>query len=322
MHNMADFLRDLIPWGMDVLVWIESTRTPLGNAFFKAITHLGSEQIIIVMVAVVYWSVSKPIGKGLAFCYLTSSFLNLNLKFAFKMLRPGEIPHVMGGPGPDIGSRIHPMLMEFTPSWPSNHAQGVAPSWGYIAWFLKKKWLWVVAVVLMILIGYSRLYLGVHFPQDVISGWLIGIIFTIAWIALEKWWREFLFKISLDLQVTALTLIPVIILYFRQLEGLDAVLGAFSGLGLGFILENRILKFDVSGSIWLRTGRIIAGLLLVFAILAGLKFCARGFLEAPVEPAASLVRAGIYCVTGFTASMGVPWIFTLTGLAKKGDISV
>jgi len=59
---------------------------------------------------------------------------------------------------------------------------------------VKKYWFWIIAVLIILGIGFSRIYLGVHFTSDVLGGWLIGIIFLIVFILLEKpfikWWQK------------------------------------------------------------------------------------------------------------------------------------
>lgn len=318
---MTELLRDLVPWGMSILEQIESTRTSFGNFFFMAITHIGSEKSIIVLVSATYWAVDKRVGRGLAFCFLCSSQLNVFFKNLFHMPRPAEIPHVLGGP--DIGSHtgIHPLMQEFSPSWPSNHAQGVAPGWGYLAYHANKLWLWILASAMFLLVGYSRMYIGVHFPQDVIGGWIIGLVFTALWILLEKRWREMLSGIPVAIQAALILVIPLILLIIFRIPAWNGVLGAMSGLGLGFIIEGRIVEFDVGGRMKARIGRVVIGLVIVFAVFLGLKVL---FGELEIEPGGFteyMLKATRYFVSGLVASWIAPWIFVRTGLAgKEGQV--
>jgi membrane-associated phospholipid phosphatase len=63
---------------------------------------------------------------------------------------------------------------------PSGHAQNSVAIWGILAYSFKKNWLWSIAVILMFLIGVSRLVLGLHFPQDTLLGWMDGWYYPVA----------------------------------------------------------------------------------------------------------------------------------------------
>ncbi len=57
---------------------------------------------------------------------------------------------------------------------PSGHAQNALSVWGLLAASSSRRWAWPVVAVLVFLIGLSRIYLGVHFPTDVLGGWLVA----------------------------------------------------------------------------------------------------------------------------------------------------
>jgi len=59
---------------------------------------------------------------------------------------------------------------------PSFHAKNAVVFWGLLARGLRKLWVWFVAVFLILMIGLSRLYVGVHFPSDVVLGWIVGAL--------------------------------------------------------------------------------------------------------------------------------------------------
>ena len=77
---------------------------------------------------------------------------------------------------------------------PSGHAQTAASVWGIFAAHLKKKWARWLAIVVIFFIGFSRIYLGVHFTSDVLLGWLIGGLLVLVFLKLEKpvviWFRR------------------------------------------------------------------------------------------------------------------------------------
>jgi undecaprenyl-diphosphatase len=63
-----------------------------------------------------------------------------------------------------------------THSFPSGHACGSAVAYGAIAAVTGSPVIAIVVTVLVLLIGISRIYLGAHYPSDVVAGWLIGIL--------------------------------------------------------------------------------------------------------------------------------------------------
>src|SRR6185436_699755 len=70
--------------------------------------------------------------------------------------------------------------------FPSGHAQNAATAWIATAFYFKKRWIWTTAILLISLVGLSRVYLGVHFPTDVLGGWVIGALFACLWLLMES----------------------------------------------------------------------------------------------------------------------------------------
>jgi hypothetical protein len=68
---------------------------------------------------------------------------------------------------------------------PSGHAQDAASIWGLLAVSLRRWWMTVAAVVMILMIGLSRIYLGVHFAHDVLGGWAVGLILLLVFTRLE-----------------------------------------------------------------------------------------------------------------------------------------
>lgn len=302
---MTEFLHNLVPWGTEVLISIQDSRTSLGDAFFKLITGLGDEQAYIVLFSLVYWCVSKPLGRGLTFCYLCSGWLNMQLKTMFAIPRPD-------------GEQIVRLIEKpATPSFPSGHAQGVAVSWFYLAKKTGFTWLWAAAIILSILVGYSRMYLGVHFPQDIIAGWLIGLIFLAIWFGLENRVSRILERIPALCQGLLVVLVPVVLAVFNPTEHVTAIAGSIAGLGLGYLVERGTVNFDVSGSAPKRIMRGLIGLVLVMAVHLLLKNTLSGLEESGGNLAFTLLRTGRYAAVGFTTGYVSPLLFTLTGLANR-----
>ena len=84
---------------------------------------------------------------------------------------------------------------------PSGHAQGAVVFWGYLATQLKRPFWWALAIFMPLIVGIGRVYVGDHFPQDVLVGWTLGIVIVAAMALLQKPVTAWLGKKSLATQV-------------------------------------------------------------------------------------------------------------------------
>jgi membrane-associated phospholipid phosphatase len=135
---------------------------------------LGTEDFFVVALPILYWCVDSMLGLRVAVILL----IGTNINAAFKLALHGPRPYW-------YSPQVRTLATESSFGVPSSHAQNAATIWGLLAATLRKWWGWLAAVLLIFLIGLSRLYLGVHFPQDVLLGWLIGGLFL--WLALRCW---------------------------------------------------------------------------------------------------------------------------------------
>lgn len=298
---MHEFLMSLIPWGTEVILWVQSFSNSFLDGLFTVATFLGEEEFYLAFLPLIYWCFDKRIGIRLAYAFLLSAYLNSFLKDLFDIPRPDD-------------HRIRFLRHETSPSFPSGHAQGAVANWGYLATQGQNSALWVVAIVLILLTSLSRVYVGVHFPQDVVGGIAIGIVYLLAfnWVAAR--WGGRLARLPLVAQAGLLVLFPVTLLIAHPSEDMAMIMGALVGLGLGFLLEGKHVGFSAQGVWWKRVLRFLVGLILVGVFYVGLK----AVLPTEVAPALALaLRAIRYGVVGMVGSCVSPWLFVKTGLAER-----
>jgi membrane-associated phospholipid phosphatase len=131
----------------------------------------------IIVLPLIYWSVDAGVGLRIAIVLATSNYFNGIFKLLFAAPRPYWISARVKFFGTQSGDTSFGL--------PSGHAQVASASLGVIAAWVNKRWAWVAAFVLTFFIGFSRLYLGVHFVHDVLAGWLIG--YAILFMFLRFW---------------------------------------------------------------------------------------------------------------------------------------
>jgi membrane-associated phospholipid phosphatase len=140
----------------------------------KAITFLGQEEVFMLLVPGLFWCVDAGAGLRLGVMLVLTNTLSFWLKFAFQAPRPYW-----------FDQRVQALSSEATFGMPSGHAQNSITIWGLTAWLVRKRWMWAVAAAAAFFIGLSRIYLGVHFIDQVLAGWLVGVMLLWAFIRLE-----------------------------------------------------------------------------------------------------------------------------------------
>ena len=148
--------------GIPFILWLQRFSPGL-DGFFKGITLLGNQEFFLVFLPLVYWCIHRRTGVRLAVIFLFSAYVNFAVKVMAGLPRPF-----------DFDTRVRAIVHASGNGFPSGHTQGAVVLWGFLAVVFRRTWLWMLAAVLMVLVPLSRLYLGVHFPLDLLGGYLIG----------------------------------------------------------------------------------------------------------------------------------------------------
>lgn len=140
----------------------------------KGFTFLGSEEFFLLALPVIYWCVDARIGLRMGVILRLNGALNSVFKLAFFGPRPYW-----------VNPQVKALVSETSFGVPSGHAQMAAGLWGMLASQVRRPWAWGAAIFLILMIGLSRLYLGVHFLHDVLLGCLLGAL--VLWVLLRLW---------------------------------------------------------------------------------------------------------------------------------------
>ena len=302
----------------------------------KAFSFLGTEDFFMLVLPAIFWCMDFRLGLQVGFMLLTSASLNDAFKFILHMPRPFW-----------YSSRVKALSVETTFGAPSNHAQVAVSLWGVIAARLRRPWAWGAAAALAFLIGLSRLYLGMHFPHDVLLGWLIGGL--LLWLLLKLWdpaaaWlkkRSAIGQLLIGLAASLVLLLPTLLAHAwlqanwtipqawldnaalalpngpapapLALDGPISNAGILFGLTAGLVWLMRLGGFKMEASWWKLVLRYLLGVAGVLLLRYGLKAV---FPEGANLLAYSL-RYLRYALIGFWVTGGAPWAFLRTKLAVR-----
>lgn len=288
-------------WGLDVIHAVQTIHGPPVDTAFIAITSMGAEAFYLILLPLIFWCVDFAVGARLAFVFMLSAYANAGLKDLFAHPRPFE---------------LDPMVQRYDAEGyglPSGHAQSAVTFWGTIAAAFSKVWLWIVAVLLMVLIGFSRVYLGVHFPTDVLSGWGIGAVIVVIYLALEPRAASWLKRSGLSLQLTLAVVVPLALLLLHPTSDTASPMAALMGMGVGIALSRRFVPFSAAGPLRQRAARFLVGATGLLLLYFGLKLVFPG----EGEPLYFVMRVVRYTLVGLWAALGAPWLFRRLRLAPR-----
>ncbi|MGB9641453.1 MAG: phosphatase PAP2 family protein [Anaerolineales bacterium] len=301
-------------------------------------TFLGKEQFYLLLMPLLYWTIDSRLGIQLGVMLTLSSSLNDLLKLGFHSPRPFW-----------VSASVRAVEYEGSFGIPSGHAQISASIWGLLAGKLKRSWIWGIAVFLILMIGISRLFLGVHFLRDVLSGWLIGALLVWVFLRWEKPLLDSFKQGSYFRQNGALFLVSMGIILIGVLErfflrswhvpgewmqgalasqtasesfypmtisGVITSAAAFFGLTSGSLWIERKGGFDKAQQVWQGLLRFLIGLIGVLLFWFGLDLLfpsGESFLPA-------ILRYARYTLVGFWIAGGAPWIFIQLSIAEKRSL--
>lgn len=309
---VTELLASLIPWGTGAILWVQSFRHPFFDVLFQAATFLGEEEFFLIFLPFIYWCLDKQVGVSLAYISIFSHYLNSVFKLTFRLPRPSD-------------PRIVFLRTETSPSFPSNHTQSAVVNWGYLVTQFRHKVFSIMAMVLIVLIAFSRIYVGVHFPQDIAGGLLIGLLLLVTYNWVVRTLEKRRFDLSLPIKLILSIVIPLALLFVHPFdvdgtyptELAATTMGTLLGMSTGFVLERERIRFKVDGLWWKRGFRFILGMVLVVIFYLGLKVV---FPEEVSHSVAIALRMVRYSLVGFSTAFLAPWLFVATSLAGREEV--
>jgi membrane-associated phospholipid phosphatase len=317
-------MEEILRQGLDLIRTIQSFASPPLTSFMIVITSIGAIPTYMILLPLVYWCFDEKKGIGLALTVMFSAWVNLSLKFLLDQPRP-----FFADFDPAVG-----LIGERFGGFPSGHAQTSLVMCFIAASWLKKKRFYVIAALICLLVGFSRVYLGVHFPTDVFGGWILGGLILWAYFFLEPRLAEFFKQGAARTQLIACAAAAFVMILYKPADEVLMPAAAFFGAGMGFGLNRRFIGFkardnaDGKGGLkFLKSGgRFLVGAAGIFLILLIFeKFMPALTAADSSGPAISGLLLSNYRIfyflrfvlIGLWGFAGAPLLFLTLGLAEK-----
>jgi membrane-associated phospholipid phosphatase len=312
-----------LQWGTDWIVVLQATGGPWLRQAMESFTFLGAEFFYMLVMPAVLWCFSASLGLRLGLALLISAGLNAVFKLAFSLPRPFW-----------VDSRVRALSVETSFGLPSGHAQNAVVLWGYLAYRLRRWWATAAALILILAISFSRVFLGMHFPTDVVAGWIIGGVLLLLFIVLEEPLARWLKRRALSTRLLlafglSMTLLAAggMALNAAEAKGLPAEwadrfqralgaatpfrpassedlaagAGALLGFSIGAVLLDHWGRFNGGRRGWAQAARFFVGLIGVLVLQLGLN---------ALLPEGDPARYARYALLGLWVAYGAPRAFS------------
>jgi len=329
---------NLLEWGIPLILTLQGN----GDWFvgpLNLFTFTGNVEFYLLIAPAIYWCIDRRLGVRAALMVMLSLGLNETLKIAFHNPRPYWF-------NPQV--RLLSSA-EGTFGLPSGHAQHSVVLWGGIAAVVQKGWVWGLVVVFSLLVGLSRIFLGVHFPADVVVGWVFGVAVLLIILRYESPLVAWINRLDISKQIALFFLISLLLIGLGaitlamvmafwslpaqwvdvalqaapaepinplSLENLVTVAGAFFGFASGAKALEHGGSFVVSGHWLKKMGRYGVGVVGVLVLWLGLRmlFGLVAEDETLLDYILRYIRYGLIGV--WMAGVG-PLVFIWLGLAER-----
>ncbi|HDR4410186.1 phosphatase PAP2 family protein [Bacillus cereus] len=273
---------------MLLLEWMTSFEGSVLTTFFKLVSSLANETLYLIVISISYWCISKRKAFHMIVMLCFSGYIGIMVKEFMKIPRP----YTYDG----IEALYEKSAAGY--SFPSTHVQLSTTFWGSFMILCKKRIVWIIGIIFIILVAISRLYLRVHWLSDIIGAVLFSVIIVYLYtkVTMELSDRKF---ILLQRIILAVSLIMYVMT--SQVDNLK-LLGVLTGSTIGIMLENHFINMNESDDFKMQVVKTVLGLSIMLIMQYILK---------KVIPDMYYLR---YAVTGITITFLCPFIFHMLRL--------
>lgn len=301
---------------MALLHFLEDLRFPVMDEIMLFITTFGEETVFLVVAMIVFWCMDKHRGYYL----LTVGFLGMVANQFLKLVCRVPRPWVQD-PSFTILEQAREAASGY--SFPSGHTQSAVGTFGAVARTEKNKGIQIACIVIAVLVPFSRMYIGVHTPQDVLVAAAIALIlvFVLEPLILKRFDKVMPWALACMLAVAIGYTCFVEFAPFPadiDLHNLESgrtsaytLLGSLIGLTIVYIVDEKWQNFNVKAVWWAQILKVALGLGIVLLVKSGTKEVLNALLGEYVG------RAVRYCLVVLTA--GIVWPQSFRWFSKLGN---
>ncbi len=294
-------------WELEFIQNLQQIQSPALNGVFIFFSYLGNELFYLILFLFLLWCINFKLGMRVGILLLVSVYINILLKSIFQMVRPFDfLPALQLISAEGFG-------------FPSGHAQSSILVWCSVAHWSKRRILWYLAFLLSFLIGFSRIYLGVHFPHDVMGGWLVGgfIFYLYHYLLIphlrSRQLREKSIPDTQDFKkkIILVSLFPILVIIFPAVD-IIKIIGILTGVGWGLVINSYFIHVqETGGTLAQRLLRFVLGISGIIILYFGLKI----LFPEEGQNLYQLWQFIRYVLLGLWIAAGAPWLFSRLKLA-------
>lgn len=249
---------------LDIIKFIQQIRSTFLDTVMELVTQLGDQLAFIGIVLVIYWFFNKRIAFKLVFVFISSAVVNELLKGVFLRPRP-YVEDISVG----VGELTHGY------AFPSGHAQntGVISTVLYKNYGKSNKWLKWVLLAALIIVPFSRMYLGQHYLTDVLAGVIIGILLVISVAKVVDMMGDKEHYYGLLVTVPLLLIVLTISFFgqpYEEIKNLFVATGGLTGFMIGYAIDKLYIQYDIHQKGIKILYRALIGIVIVAVFYLGL----------------------------------------------------
>ena len=246
---------------IDIVMFMQELRNGFFDFFFSFISFLGEEYVYILLFGIIYYTYDKKMGEFMAITLGLSATVNTIIKNIVGAPRPFQ-------KYPELVENLRPET-SLGKSFPSGHTQNFSTVLFSGSFYSKKKVMFYVSSVLVLLMMLSRMYLGVHFLEDVVVAAILGI--SIAYGAFLVFNKLFDDTAKLHRLYVIILIVIFPFLFFINGEDFFKSYGLLIGFVFGIMIEKKYINFDMNVKVIHKVLRIVLGLIIMVGIQQGFK---------------------------------------------------
>ena len=302
------------PWEVALMESIQAHLGGFGVKLASFISMFGEELVLIAVLGFLYWSYDKKIGRKVGLSITMGLVWNpLIMNIACRRRPYFDNEGIKCLKPVDSSASIYDVKAQGW-SFPSGHSTNSAIAYGSLAYFFKNKAVRIICVILPLLVGISRFCVGVHYPTDVLCGWILGavIVFLMPWLLKRFPNKKRLYPV--------IFVISCVGWFFCKTNDYYTGLGMMGGFFIADIFEEKYVKFENTRSVISSIIRVVVGAGLFLGLNTVLKMPFPSAVLNAENALAYLIRTVRYAVIIFVEVGLYPMCFKwLKGLDREKE---